>query len=180
MPLSNSDIDQLEELLFSEHLEDEALDYFGLHGLVCASVVGPKELSNTELEEVIFGGIDPQASAEAKSHLHTCIKRISDALREQLDEGQEPSLPYESEEEADSCLESWCIGFIEGFFVYEELWFASNEEQVAELLLPIMALSGLFEDDEFKEIRRNDKLMGQFETIIADQLTDIYLYFKAK
>ena len=43
--LSNSDIEALEDILFAEPWGDEALDFFGFHGVVCASVVGPAELS---------------------------------------------------------------------------------------------------------------------------------------
>lgn len=179
MALSNAQIDQLEELLFSEQLEEEALDYFGVHGLVCASVVGPKPLSEAELLDVIFAGAQPNDAAGI-AHLKTCIAQIAALLNEALTEGSDPLLPYENEEEIDAALESWCMGFIEGFFTHEAEWFSKDEEVSAELLLPIMALSGLFESDEFDTIRANDKLMSQFETIIPDQLTDIFLYYHAK
>lgn len=180
MTLHTSDIDQLEELLFAEDLAEEALDYFGLHGLVCASLVGPKKLDREALFDVIFSGQTPKNRAEQLTHLETCIAKIADNMNEAFSEGIEPALPYEAEEEADACLESWCIGFIEGFLYQEEAWFENDEEVAAELLLPIMAMSGLFENDEFEEIRRNDKLMSQFETIIPDQLTSIFLYYHAK
>ncbi len=177
MALSSQDIDKLEELLFADELHDEALDYFGLHGLVCASLVGPKKIDNEAIKAVTFSGIDPKASAEQMQHFDHCIQEIKSELQESLSEGGEPALPYESEEDPEACQESWCIGFIEGFFLNEEEWFSKDEESAAELLLPIMTLSGLFESNEFEEIRKNDKLMSQFETIIADQLTDIYLFF---
>lgn len=179
MPLSDQDIDKLETLLFADTLEDEALDYFGFHGLICASIVGPKQISKDAIKTITFSGLDPQCSREQLEHFDYCIASIEKALLEYLAEGTEASLPYETEDEADQCLESWCIGFIEGFFHHEEDWFQKDEESAAELLLPIMALSGLFEEDEFEEIRANEKLMSQFETLIADQLTDIYLFYHA-
>lgn len=46
-----------------------------------------------------------------------------------LDLGDEPD---------DSDLRGWCIGFMEGVFLREEVWFEQAEEEVSELLLPIM------------------------------------------
>ncbi|MFH7445142.1 UPF0149 family protein, partial [Pseudomonas syringae pv. tagetis] len=44
----------------------------------------------------------------------------------------------------DSDLRGWCIGFMEGVFLREYAWFESAEEEVSEMLLPIMVGSGLF------------------------------------
>lgn len=177
MPLNSTEIDQLEEVLFDEQLMDEALDYFGLHGLVCAAVVGPKSIDPERIKAIAFSEANPALSAKQSEHLQHCITTIAQDLREYLYEGTEPNLPYESEDEFEACLESWCIGFIEGFFEHEADWFKKNEEAAAELLLPIMTLSGLFDSDEFNQIHQNDKLMQQFSSIIADQLTDIYLFY---
>ena len=53
--LSNSDIEALEDILFAEPWGDEALDFFGFHGVVCASVVGPAELSAEEIFRLATG-----------------------------------------------------------------------------------------------------------------------------
>lgn len=180
MPLSPADIDQLEALLFDDQFMDEALDYFALHGLVSASVVGPKNIPSATIRSIAFSGIEPRLEESQWQHFDYCINTIAQDLADCLYEGREPNLPYESEEEFEACLESWCIGFIEGFFENEAEWFSKDEEAAAELLLPVMTLSGLFDSEEFKQIHNNEKLMRQFSTIIADQLTDIYLFFHAK
>ena len=74
-------------------------------------------------------------------------------------------------------MPAWCVGFMEGFFYQEETWFGKGEDIAAELLLPIMALSGLFDSDEFQEIRRNEKILSQFEEIMPEQLVDIFLFY---
>lgn len=180
MSLSEQEIDQLETLLFSDALEEEALDYFGLHGLICASVVGPSSLNADTLANLVFGDQTSDISSEQLEHFNECSERIADDILEHLHEGKELSLPHEKEDEFEACLESWCIGFMEGFFHNEESWFIQDESVTAELLLPIMALSGLFDSDEFEAIEQNEKLMTQFASIVADQLTDIYLFYHAK
>jgi len=178
MALSEKDIVKLEELLFSEELEEEALDYFGLHGLVCAATVGPVSIKLDVIQKIVFGENSTQFDPSQLDYFNHCVELITQDLVEELNQGDEISLPYFDEEtHYDACLESWCIGFMEGFFFHEKSWFGKGEDIAAELLLPIMALSGLFDSDEFQEILKNDKLICQFEEIIPEQLVDIYLFY---
>ena len=183
MPLSEQQIEQLEDILFSEHLNEEALDYFGFHGLVSASVIGPVKFNTETLLALLFGNDDIQLSDSEFKTIEASIELIKCALLEEINEGRDIFLPYsdeagsDNETHYDACLESWCIGFMEGFFYQEKAWFCKGEDITAELLLPIMALSGLFDSDEFQEIRRNEKLLSQFEEIMPEQLVDIFLFY---
>ena len=178
MALSEQDIEKLEDLLFSEALEEEALDYFGLHGLVSAAIFGPISINIDTIQNIVFGNQPTPFSQDQLSHFNNCVETISQQLLEELNLGEEISLPFfEEETHYEACLESWCIGFMEGFFFHEKSWFGKGEDVAAELLLPIMALSGLFDSNEFQEIIKNDALMSQFEEIIPEQLVDIFLFY---
>ncbi|KZY33954.1 MULTISPECIES: YecA family protein [unclassified Oleiphilus] len=183
MSLSEQQIEQLEDILFAEHLNEEALDYFGFHGLVCASVIGPVDFDTNTLISVLFGNDDIELSESEIATIESCIEEIKSTLLEEINEDRDILLPYsdetddDSETHYDACLESWCTGFMEGFFYKEKAWFCKGEDVTAELLLPIMALSGLFDSDEFQEIRRNEKLLSQFEEIMPEQLVDIFLFY---
>jgi len=178
MALSEQDIEKLEDLLFSEDLEEEALDYFGLHGLVSAAIFGPISIKLETMQSIVFGNQPTQFNQDQLSHFNYCVEQISKELLEELNLGEEISLPfYEEEAHYEASLESWCIGFMEGFFFHEKSWFGKGEDVAAELLLPIMALSGLFDSNEFQDILKNDKLMSQFEEIIPEQLVDIFLFY---
>lgn len=183
MALSEQDIELLEEQLFSDILEEDALDYFGVHGLVCASIVGPKLLPDETISSLVFGAENPNFSDDEVRFFNSCINTIASSVKECLLEGIEITMPYSGEinnnesNHYDACLQSWCTGFIEGFFHCEESWFGKGEDIAAELLLPIMALSDLFDSDEFQEIQRNQKLMSQFEEIMPEQLVDIFLFY---
>ncbi len=179
MPLSDQDIDHLEAILFDEAWADETLDYFGLHGAVSASVVGPKKVTEEQLLDLTFADASDKLTADHKDHFLRCIAHIETELLQHLHEGTSIRLPHEDEEAFEQCLESWCAGFMEAFFINEKTWFQKDEEIAAELLLPYMALSGLFDHEEFAQIHSNDHLMSQFETIAPEQLTDIYLYYHA-
>jgi len=183
MTLSEQLIEQLEELLFSDQLAEDALDYFGLHGLICASVVGPEEMPKSAISQIVFGTQPLPFNDVQLSAFDDFINTVSNTIKESLLEGREIDLPYSEEvnnddsSHYDACIESWCAGFIEGFFYAEKKWFSRGEDITAELLLPIMALSGLFDSGEFKMIRDNEKLMSQFEEIMPDQLVDIFLFY---
>jgi len=180
MALSTQELDQLETILFSEPVADESLDYFGVHGLLCAAIVGPVEMKQDQIVQLVFSGTQEALSPEQLEHFNKCIKDIDLDIRTALQEGTPVSLPHEDEEEYESALESWCAGFMEGFFAHETKWFSRGEEVAAELLLPIMTLSGLFDSEEFNQIRSSDRLMAQFESILGDQLTDIYLFYHSE
>ncbi|UTN74996.1 UPF0149 family protein [Pseudomonas aeruginosa] len=88
-----------------------------------------------------------------------------------LDLGDEPD---------DSDLRGWCIGFMEGVFLREEVWFEQAEEEVSELLLPIMVGSGLFDEQpEFDEIARDRHLVDDMVAQIPDLLTNLFLLCQA-
>ena len=53
--LSENDIVTLEEILFAAPWADDALDFFGLHGVVSASVVGPRTLTDDEVFALATG-----------------------------------------------------------------------------------------------------------------------------
>ena len=122
-------------------------------------------------------------STDELDYFDQCINKISDELKDNLMQGIDIDPPYSAEAKNEEknhyedCIASWSAGFIEGFFHNEEAWFLKGAEIAAELLLPIMSLSGLFESNEFQEIRSNDKLMCQFEEIIPEQLVDIFLFY---
>lgn len=186
MTISAENIEQLEAILFSEDVTEEALDYFALHGLICSATVGPVNISPDRIIEIIFGNEMPDLKDEERQFLYEVINTISASVKEQLLEESDIHLPYTDEDSSgedshyDACLESWCTGFMEGFFDNENVWFIKGEDVAAELLLPIMALSGLFDSDEFQDIRNNNKLMSQFEELMPDQLVDIFLFYHSE
>ena len=63
---------------------------------------------------------------------------------------------------------------------HEEEWLdAASEEETADLMVPMLTLSGLFDDEDFQKVRNSDKLSRQMADAIPDSLTDLYLLFHA-
>jgi uncharacterized protein len=46
-------------------------------------------------------------------------------------------------------------------------------------MVPMLTLSGLFEDEDFQKVRNDEKLSAKMAEAIPDSLTDLYLLFHA-
>lgn len=174
--LSEQDILALEEILFAEEWADEALDFFGLHGVVAASVVGPQSLTDAEVF-ALSTGQEIEDIQSVPTHFAQAVANLGMTLRKAFDLGAPVELPEPEDGDPQNALENWCAGFIDAFLLHEDEWLDQNEEEVADLLVPIMSLSGLFEDEDFEKVRRNNQLFQRMSDAIPDTLTDLYLLF---
>ncbi|MBZ2167632.1 MULTISPECIES: YecA family protein [Marinobacter] len=177
--VTNSDIEALEDILFAEPWGDEALDFFGLHGVVCASVVGPVELSVEDIFRLATG-TDNVPDKGVPDIFKLCTDKLAQGMAHALDMGQSLELPEPEDGDPMNALENWCAGFVDTFLEHEEEWLeVASEEEIADLLVPMLTLSGLFEDEDFEKARKSEKLAQQMADAIPDALTDLYLQFHA-
>lgn len=174
--LDANEIAELEVILFDDQWTDEALDFFGLHGAICASVIGPRPLSTTDMfalataQESVPDNTVPDLFVQA-------VDRLSQHIASTLESGEPLSLPEPEDDDPLNALENWCAGFIDAFMQQEALWLEAGEEEVAAMMVPIMALSGLFEDEEFQKLLANDEMAMQMADAIPEAVTDIYLLY---
>ena len=147
--LSDSDIEALEDILFAEPWGDEALDFFGLHGVVCASVVGPTSLSTEDIFRLATGA-EQAPSGQVPDAFRQAVEQLGRDMAHALDMGQSLELPEPEDGDPMNALENWCAGFVDTFLENEEAWLEAGEEETADLLVPMLTLSGLFEDEDFQ------------------------------
>lgn len=128
----------------------------------CAVLRAPKYKDDTEREAI------EATLVQLKAHIARQLASDEDMeLPCELDLGEEPD---------ESDLRGWCIGFMEGVFMREAVWFEDAEEEVSELLLPIMVGSGLFDEQpEFADIADNPDLVDEMVAQIPELLTALYL-----
>ena len=176
--LSDSDIEALEDILFAEPWGDEALDFFGLHGVVCASVVGPTSLSTEDIFRLATGA-EQAPSGQVPDAFRQAVEQLGRDMAHALDMGQSLELPEPEDGDPMNALENWCAGFVDTFLENEGAWLEAGEEETADLLVPMLTLSGLFEDEDFQNVRNSEKLSRQMADAIPDSLTDLYLLFHA-
>ena len=112
-----------------------------------------------------------------REEIEATLIQLQSHIARQLASDDEPEVPCEldlGDEPDDSDLRGWCIGFMEGVFLREAVWFEDAEDEVSELLLPIMVGSGLFDEQpEFDEIARDRHLVDESRVqvhAVSDQL----------
>lgn len=183
---SDEALDALEAFIFSDAVSEDSLDLIGIHGFFCALNIRDNGLQNDEWLEIIFDGSpnwqdDTQKAALTQTLLDWKSSILSDLYNDrELEMPCELSLQAENNEEPE--LEIWAQAFMEAVFLQEEAWFqegTANEEVIAELMLPIMLASNLFDEPEFAEIRQKSDLLEQMASEIPDILVDLYLLYNA-
>lgn len=183
--LTDDELDQLEEFLYSDQVSEDSLDLIGAHGLFCALNISPNPLDEADLNTLLFDTEPKWQSDEQKQKITNLLNRLYKEIGTNLYSDGEIELPCElsldPEEDDDiSPLAWWSQAFMEGVFTQEEDWFNKNTEQdVAEMLLPVMVASDLFDEDDINKIRNDEKLCAEMCAQIPELLIDLYLYFHA-
>lgn len=183
--LSDDELDLLEEFLYSDSVAEDCLDLIGVHGLFCALNISPLPLKQTQILELVFDETPQWQSSEEQQQISSMLMRFYHEIGSYLYSDGEIELPCElsldAEDDDDiSPLGWWAQSFMEGVFTQEEAWFNNKTEQeVAEMLLPVMVASELFDEPEISAIRDDEKLCAEMCSQIPELLIDLYLYFHA-
>jgi uncharacterized protein len=185
-PLNDDELDRLEAFIFSDVVSEDSLDLIGIHGFLCALNISPRETEQSEWLNVLFDGEPNWVNDQQRDDITSLLIRWKNTIRSDLYNDCELDMPcdlsLEPNENDDVELEIWAQAFMEGVFLNEEEWFSEGtdkEESVAELMLPIMVASNLFDEPEFTEIRENENLADQMVNEIPDILVDLYLLYHA-
>ncbi|GAA3951590.1 UPF0149 family protein [Allohahella marinimesophila] len=203
-PYSLDDMQRLEALLFSDRFPD-AIDCVGLHGLCSALAVGPSHDDAFDLAAFILGAESIESderkqagedsvncSPEEAAFLSDRTSALVKHIRRQLDNEQLPALPDEIEtdkdaadEDSQTALENWCLGFTEIVLTLEDRWFAEQADEIATLIAPILAVADvedLSDDTELATTSLAELLErgadGDFS--IPERLIDLYLIFNGE
>lgn len=178
MLLTDEQLEQLDELVEQLYSDDEDADLYVVLGYLTAQALSPEATQPTEWLKQLFSAPN---NPEACQQLTVLFSLATKAAKQGFYQGGGIELPFEMDlaTEVDE-ISDWCAGFMQAVFEQEEVWFNNQEQDIAELLLPIMALSGLFADEpEFMEIEEDPQLMDQLAKQLPDLLLDIYCQLNA-
>ncbi|GHE20774.1 YecA family protein [Halomonas urumqiensis] len=181
--LDDEDLDLLDDFLDSERVGEDALDLISAHGYLVALAVAPRDVEPAAWIAELFQG-EPVFSDDAeREQILGLLEQLRRNAIAALEQGLLPELPFEltldSMAPEETPIGDWCAGFMEGVFLDEAAWFEEDEEATATLLLPFMALSGLFDDEpDMAEFTANtsrlDTLVGQLPELVLD----LYLHYR--
>ena len=174
---------RLQAFLDADDLHDEALDYVAAHGYLTALSICPEQVPSREWIDALFAEPPHYRNDAERDDVEATLLQLKEHIARQLASDEEPEMPCDldlGEQPDESELRGWCIGFMEGVFLREAAWFENAEEEVSELLLPIMVVSGLFDDQpEFSDIATDAKLVDDMVEQIPELLTALFLLCNA-
>ncbi|OHV13455.1 YecA family protein [Kushneria phosphatilytica] len=184
--LDDDQLDLLYDFLDSERVSDEALDLFGAHGYLVAQAITTAPTERDARLTTIFDTPPEFDDAAQQQAIESALEELCANAARAFEAGDVPDLPFDldmSEEEADQehPVRLWCAGFMEGVFSDETAWFGNYEAQAAELLLPFMILSGLFdeEDPELAGVGQDAKEATRLAEQLPELTLDLYLLYRA-
>ncbi|NWL75509.1 YecA family protein [Pseudomonas taiwanensis] len=176
-------LSRLQAFLDADDLHEEALDYVATHGYLTALSICPDQVPEREWIDALFAEPPHYRSEAEREEIESTLLALQAHIARQLASDEDPEMPCDldlGEDPDDSDLRGWCIGFMEGVFLREETWFESAEEEVSELLLPIMVGSGLFDEQpEFADIAKDRDLVDEMIEQIPELLTALFLLCNA-
>lgn len=176
-------LSRLQAFLDADDLHEEALDYVAAHGYLTALSICPEQVPEREWIDALFAEPPHYRSDIEREEVEITLHLLKSHIARQLASDDEPEIPCDldlGDDPDDSDLRGWCIGFMEGVFLREAVWFEDSEDEVSELLLPIMVASGLFDEQpEFAEIARDRQLVDSMVEQIPELLTALFLLCQA-
>ncbi|MFT5707334.1 MAG: hypothetical protein ACI9ES_001625 [Oceanospirillaceae bacterium] len=184
--ITDSELDALENFIFSDAVSEESLDLIGIHGFLCALVISPNPVDEATWMDIIFDGQPSWTNDQQQAEINTVLRNWHASIRADMENDRELEMPCDltlvvEDEDEVADVETWAQAFMEGVFLKEEGWHgkgADQEQKVTELMLPIMVISDLFDAKEFREIRKNPDVCEEMANEIPDILIDLYLIFQ--
>jgi uncharacterized protein len=179
-PLSDGELDRLEELLDLLAGRGDAMMLDELHGLLTAVACTPGEIPTATWRPLAGSRFLPGESAE-EAELTGLASRLGGEIAATLAEGGpfEPIFAAESEED-DALLDvtGWCLGFVAGMNLRRETWEGELGRGLAGVFLPIVAgtgdetLIGELPEEELSDIENN------LPEEIGVAAVEVYDYFR--
>ncbi|WP_416139670.1 YecA family protein [Halomonas sp. HK25] len=181
--LDDDQLDRLDDFLASYRVGEDALDLIGSHGFLVALAVAPSEADPAAWVAELFQGEPDFHDAREREEILGLLEQLRRNAIAALEQGQLPELPFELTLDdlpaEETPIGDWCAGFMEGVFLDEASWFEEDEEAAAALLLPFMALSGLFDDEpDMAEFVGDGTRLEALVRQLPELVLDLYLHYR--
>lgn len=181
MTMTDFAADDLADWLEHDKRHESCLDIHGAHGFLTALQVSASELEEVWLGEILGESLTKLTAQDASFFVDQC-QQLYRLIGNELYAAADLAVPFDPTSPAadDPARVAWCQGFMEIVFAQPERWSHADEERLALLLLPIETGSMLFsEEDDFRQLYRQPKLLQQLLADIPQVVTDLYLLFHA-
>lgn len=178
LPLTEAELDRLSDLLDSELTPEDCMDISMLQGYMTALLIGPDVPEPDEWLTAVWGE-GPLARhfavRQEADEVVDLVVRFYNALADELAQRPQDFDPilYLDEESDQQICRPWCLGFVLGAALREDLWLQliDDEDQNAALL-PILDCA---DEGQREALEAEGEDLTQFEDELSDQLAECVL-----
>lgn len=172
---------RLMELLDAKSEAHNTMRCDEVQGFMMALLSGPDALNPTNwLPEIL--GEESLFDAKERTEIERLVMAMAADMRMKLNEKILPDLWFYEDEAGNPDFYTWCNAYLYALDIVPTDWFeAVDQEEFEDLFYPIMALSGIYDDEENGEVilHLNEKELTQLESDLPHVLLDIYWYWQA-
>ena len=172
---------RLMELLDAKSEAHNTMRCDEVQGFMMALLSGPDALNPTNwLPEIL--GEESLFDAKERTEIERLVMAMAADMRMKLNEKILPDLWFYEDEAGNPDFYTWCNAYLYALDIVPTDWFeAVDQEEFEDLFYPIMALGGIYDDEENGEVilHLNEKELTQLESDLPHVLLDIYCYWQA-
>ena len=172
---------RLMELLDAKSEAHNTMRCDEVQGFMMALLSGPDALNPTNwLPEIL--GEESLFDAKERTEIERLVMAMAADMRMKLNEKILPDLWLYEDEAGNPDFYTWCNAYLYALDIVPTDWFeAVEQEEFEDLFYPIMALGGIYDDEENGEVilHLNEKELTQLESDLPHVLLDIYWYWQA-
>lgn len=172
---------RLMELLDAKSEAHNTMRCDEVQGFMMALLSGPDALNPTNwLPEIL--GEESLFDAKERTEVERLVMAMAADMRMKLNEKILPDLWFYEDEAGNPDFYTWCNAYLYALDIVPTDWFeAVDQEEFEDLFYPIMALGGIYDDEENGEVilHLNEKELIQLESDLPHVLLDIYWYWQA-
>jgi uncharacterized protein len=181
--LNEEQIARLESLLAPLAETSDTMRLDEVQGFFSAIASGPDSLATEDWLGDVLGQDVAFANEAEHAEAVSLLEQFYASLAESLAAGVMPDLILYSEEEGgEPDYWPWCNAYLYALDVVETAWFEkADDEGFEDLLYPIMALGGIFEEDDGDPLVSftADEIEG-FKDELPEAVQAVYGYWRAK
>ena len=171
---------RLMELLDAKSEAHNTMRCDEVQGFMMALLSGPDALNPTNwLPEIL--GEESLFDAKERTEIERLVMAMAADMRMKLNEKILPDLWFYEDEAGNPDFYTWCNAYLYALDIVPTDWFeAVDQEEFEDLFYPIMALGGIYDEEENGEVilHLNEKELTQLESDLPHVLLDIYWYWQ--
>ena len=177
--MSLQPIEIIEQILGAYAEDGSAMRCDEIHAYLTAFVSGPDGIAD-DADAVIDAVIgDAAIDAAQRERIKEIVLQWAEELRQNLKDKQLPELPLYEDENGEPDYFSWCNAYLYALDNTPTDWFAASaDEEFEDLFYPIMALGGIYDEDDILSNLSRQEING-LQNEVPYAVRDIFAYWQA-